>query len=159
MLDKMDILRADSFRFLNVLFPFRVGELARSLILNQLIDLPIPASLPTVLIDRLYSIAAILLGLLFLPLTPFGLERTTGTNRLGLQSIRWGIGIVAALFLITLLSLYLLRHQKARMLHLAQRTLFMLPARWTDRILGFVSTMIDSMHFARPARARARSCA
>jgi uncharacterized protein (TIRG00374 family) len=138
--------------FLNVLFPFRVGELARSLILKQLTALPIPASLPTVLVDRLYSIAAILLGLLFLPLTSFGRRTTATAQRLGLQSIRWGIGIVAALFLVTLLSLYLLRNQKARMLRVARRALHILPDRWTDRILSFLDTMVDSMRFVRPDR-------
>jgi uncharacterized membrane protein YbhN (UPF0104 family) len=133
-----------------VIFPFRVGELARSLLLKQLVNLPVSASLPTVLVDRLYSIAAILLGLLLIPLAPFQAATPAGTPGLGLQSIRWGIGIVAAAFLATLLALYMLRNHKARMLSLAQRVLFFLPGRWTDRMLSFADTMIDSMRFARP---------
>jgi uncharacterized protein (TIRG00374 family) len=136
--------------FLNVIFPFRVGELARSLLLKQLVDLPISASLPTVLVDRLYSIAAILLGLLFLPLAPFQLQTSAGARGLGIQSVRWGIGIVAAVFLCTLGVLYLLRHQKARMLRLVRHMFFMLPDRWIERILDFIDTMIDSMRFVRP---------
>jgi uncharacterized protein (TIRG00374 family) len=149
--------------FLNVIFPFRVGELTRSLLLKQLVDLPVSASLPTVLVDRLYSIAAILLGLIFLPLAPFQLQTPTGARGPGMQSIhgvqsvRWGIGIVAAVFLCTLGVLYLLRHQKAHMLRLVRRMLFMLPDRWIERILGFVDTMIDSMRFVRPDTRRGQA--
>jgi uncharacterized protein (TIRG00374 family) len=135
--------------FLNLLFPFRVGELTRSLMLKQLVAVPVSASLPTVLVDRLYSIAAILIGLLFLPLTTFGLHTSSGGQKLGMEGIRWGIWIVAAAFLVTLVSLYLLRNHKTHMLNLARRVLFVLPDRWTDSILGFVSTMIDSMRFVR----------
>jgi uncharacterized protein (TIRG00374 family) len=142
--------------FLNVIFPFRVGELARSLLLKQLANLPVSASLPTVLVDRLYSIAAILLGLLFLPLAPFQLQTSAGTRGLWIPSVRWGIGIVAALFLCTLGILYLLRHQKVGMLRLARHMLFMLPEQWVERILGFVGTMIDSMRFVRPDTRRRR---
>jgi uncharacterized protein (TIRG00374 family) len=135
--------------FLNVLFPFRVGELARSLLLKQLVDMPVSASLPTVLVDRLYSIAAILCALLFLPLVPLNEQTSAGAPGLAVQSIRWGIGIVAGAFLITLLGLYLLRNYKVRTLELARRVLFVLPERWTDRVLSFVSTMIGSMRFVR----------
>jgi len=143
--------------FLNVIFPFRVGELTRSLLLKQLVDLPVSASLPTVLVDRLYSVAAILLGLIFLPLTPFRLQTPARAPGPGMQSVRWGIGIVAAVFLCTLGVLYLLRHQKARMLRLIRHMLFMLPDRWIERILGFVDTMIDSMHFVRSDTRRGRA--
>jgi uncharacterized protein (TIRG00374 family) len=135
--------------FMNLLLPFRVGELARSLLLKQLVDLPVSASLPTVLVDRLYSIAAILLGLVLIPLLPFQVSTSAGAPGLGMQSIRWGIGIVAAAFLITLLGLYLLCSHKAHMLRFGRRVLFMLPDRWTDRILGFVDTMVDSIRFVR----------
>jgi len=66
-----------------------------------------------------------------------------------MQSIRWGVGIVAAAFLITLLGLYLLCSHKVHMLRFGRRVLFMLPDRWTDRILGFVDTMVDSIRFVR----------
>lgn len=137
--------------FLNVLFPFRVGELTRSLFLKQLVDLPVSVSLPTVLVDRLYSIAVILLGLLFLPLAPFQLQTSTGPTKLGMHTLRWGVGIVAAIFLACLVFLYLVRNQKTRMLSLARRALFILPDRWTNQILSFVDTMIDSMRLVQPA--------
>ena len=135
--------------FLNLILPVRVGELARSLFLKQLVDLPVSASLPTVLVDRLYSISAILLGLLLIPLLPIKLPTSAGAPGLGMQGIRWGIGIVAAALLITLLGLYLLCSHKARMLRFGRRVLFMLPDRWADRILGFVDTMVDSIRFVR----------
>jgi uncharacterized protein (TIRG00374 family) len=133
--------------FLNVLFPFRVGELARSLFLKQLVDMPIAESLPTVLVDRLYSIAIILIVLLFLPLAPFRLNlQDSGA---AMQGILWGVGIVAATFLATLVVLFLLRHQKSRVLSLAGRLLAFLPDRLKGRLLSFISDMIDSMRFVR----------
>jgi uncharacterized protein (TIRG00374 family) len=133
--------------FLNVLFPFRVGELARSLFLKQLVDMPIAESLPTVVVDRLYSIATILLALLFLPLAPFRFNDQDAGGVM--QGLRWGLGIVAAGFLATLIVLYLLRHQKTRVLRLVERLLFFLSDRWKGRLLRFVADMIDSMRFVR----------
>jgi uncharacterized protein (TIRG00374 family) len=135
--------------FLNVIFPFRVGELARSLFLKRLVDMPIAASLPTVLVDRLYSIAAILLSLLFLPLASFRLKGQEESVSAGLKGLSWALGIVAAGFLITLVVLYLLRHQKARVLRLVQRLLFFAPQQWQQPVLGFIDAMIDSMRFVR----------
>lgn len=134
--------------FLNVLFPLRVGELARSLFLKRLVDMPISASLPTVLVDRLYSIAVILLGLLFLPLSPFHMDASTERGAV-LSGIRWGIGIIAAGFFATLALLFLLRNQKQRLLDLGVRVLAFLPGGLRQRLIGFLDVTIESMQFVR----------
>jgi uncharacterized protein (TIRG00374 family) len=137
--------------FLNVIFPFRVGELARSLFMKQLVDMPIATSLPTVLVDRLYSIAVILIVLLFLPFTPFGTYTHSGSETVGLlaSGLRWGIGIVAAGFFATLVFLYLLRNQKERLLQALNRILGFLPQRVRTRLVEFTGSMIDGMRFVR----------
>ena len=131
--------------FLNMVFPFRVGELARSLFLKRLEGMPIAASLPSVLIDRLYSIAVILLGLLFLPLTAFGQKSTD----LSLSSLKWGLGILAGGFLSVLMLIFVLRNQKPALLRLSRRLLFLLPDRWQERLLGFLDALIDGMCLVR----------
>jgi uncharacterized protein (TIRG00374 family) len=137
--------------FLNVLFPLRVGELARSLFLKRLSNVPISTSLPTVLVDRLYSIAVILIGLLFLPLTSFRVD--TGVQERGpfsgMWGIRWGIGLIAAGFFVTLVLLFVLRNQKPHLLRLASRLLAPLPAQLNARAVGFLDATIESMQFVR----------
>jgi len=137
--------------FLNVLFPFRVGELARSLFLKRLVDMSVSASLPTVLVDRLYSIAVILIGLLFLPLTSFQMRADTerGAANPGTLGIRWGIAIIAAGFFAVLVFLFFLRNQKPRLLGLGRRVLFFLPENLGKRLLGFLDATIDGMQLVR----------
>jgi len=136
--------------FLNVIFPFRVGELARSLFLRRLVQVPIATSLPTVLVDRLYSIAVILGSLLFLPLTSFRMDASSeARGALPALGFRWGIGIVAGGFFATLIILYLLRNQKPRLLWLAGRLLTFVPNPARERLLGFLSNLVDGMQFLR----------
>jgi uncharacterized protein (TIRG00374 family) len=134
--------------FLNVLFPFRVGEVARSLFLKQLADVPIALSLPTVLVDRLYSIAIILGGLAFLPLSPFRMG-TEGGGAISAISLRWGIGLVAGGFAATLIGLFVLRNQKERVLRWAGWFLRPLPDGARERLIRFMSATIDGMQYAR----------
>jgi uncharacterized protein (TIRG00374 family) len=139
--------------FLNVLFPFRVGELARSLFLKQLAHVPIATSLPTVLVDRLYSIAVILLGLLCLPLTPFRFGTSQDAGRMALlDGLRWGLGLIAGAFFVILIVLFLLRNQKTRLLHLAEKLMFFVPHDLVRRTLGFLDAMIDGLNFVHSPR-------
>jgi uncharacterized protein (TIRG00374 family) len=140
--------------FLNMVFPFRVGELARSLFLKRLVDMPVAASLPSVLVDRLYSMAVMLLGLLFLPLTAFGQQAASKSAAqpgvgLSLNSLRWGLGILAGGILVTLILIFVLRHKKPALLRLAERLTAFLPSSWQERLLGFVGASIDGMSVVR----------
>jgi uncharacterized protein (TIRG00374 family) len=138
--------------FLNMVFPFRVGELARSLFLKRLVGAPIAATLPSVLVDRLYTMAVILFGLLFLPLTSFGLH-TPGEGASpdgpGMGSLRWGLGFLAGGFLAALIGIFVLRNQKMRLLGLAERLTPFLPQRLQARVVGFLDTLIDGMRVIR----------
>jgi uncharacterized membrane protein YbhN (UPF0104 family) len=142
--------------FLNVLFPFRVGELARSLFLKRLVEMPVSASLPTVLVDRLYSVAVILLSLLFLPLTSFRLGSPFGWGGIrsqladpGAAGFRWGVGIAAAGFMTTLVALYVLRNHRSLLLGLGRKLLYFLPNRLADPLFGFADATLDSMRIVR----------
>jgi uncharacterized protein (TIRG00374 family) len=140
--------------FLNMVFPFRVGELARSLFLKRLVGAPVAATLPSVLVDRLYSMAVMLMGLLFLPLTSFGAgsaEKGSAQSGVGLNlyTLRWGLGILAGALLVALISIYLLRKQKPILLRLVESLTRFLPSAWQKRVLAFLGTLIDGMGVIR----------
>jgi uncharacterized protein (TIRG00374 family) len=140
--------------FLNLAFPFRVGELARSLFLKRLVGAPIVATLPSVLVDRLYSMAVMLVGLLFLPLTSFAAAPTrTPSDRalvvLSLNSLRWGLGLLAGGFLAVLSLVFVLRKRKPALLRLTRRFSLMLPDSWQERLIGALSSLIDGMSVMR----------
>jgi uncharacterized protein (TIRG00374 family) len=140
--------------FLNMVFPFRVGELARSLFLKRLVGAPIAATLPSVLVDRLYSVAVMLAGLLFLPLTSFATEPARNNPdrarlALSLNSLRWGLGILAGGFLAVLGLVFVLRRRKPVLLRLARRLSSMLPGSWQERFLGVLSSLIDGISVIR----------
>ena len=121
--------------FVNFLLPIQAGELAKSLMLRRIADIPVSRSLPTVILDRSLDLMPALLIIVIVPL-------------LGIQmdiKLWLVLGFVSAL-LICLISLVLLAAWKrTAAIDLLHKFTRILPKGIRHKIEGFATGFVDSL--------------
>jgi uncharacterized protein (TIRG00374 family) len=121
--------------FLNFLLPIRGGEVAKSLMLKRIANIPISQSLPTVAMDKALDLMP---ALFIMAIVPF----------LGLQmdiKLWLVLGMVGSL-LISLISFVILAAWKrTAAVALLQKITSMLPKSIGKRIEGFATGFVDSL--------------
>jgi len=113
----------------NMLFPARLGEIVRAVVLGRRERIDTSASFATVIVERLLDGFTILLILAVLLLAA-SLPLEGGWA----QIVRWGGLSTLALYLGVLVALLYLHHSTAQALRTVQRLGARLPARWVDTL-------------------------
>ena len=121
--------------FLNFLLPIRGGEVAKSLMLKRIANIPVSKSLPTVAMDKALDLMP---ALFIMAIVPF----------LGVQmDIKlWVVlALVGGLLLGLIFFIVLAAWKRAAAINLLQRMTRMLPKSIAGKIEGFATGFVDSL--------------
>ncbi len=125
----------------NMLLPVRLGEIVRAVILGHREGIAKSASFATVVVDRLLDgftilfILAVLLLVVPLPLDA-GWEK----------KLRWGGLLFFMAYFGAFALLFYLQRSPARVLQGVRRLCSGLPARWVDKLCGFLESFSGGLH-------------
>ncbi|HVB73903.1 MAG TPA: lysylphosphatidylglycerol synthase transmembrane domain-containing protein [Ktedonobacteraceae bacterium] len=121
--------------FLNFLLPVRGGEVAKSLMLKRIANIPVSKSLPTVAMDKALDLMP---ALLIMAIVPF----------LGIKmDIKLWIvlGLVSGLLVCLIFFIALAAWKRNAAINLLQKMTGMLPASIAAKIEGFATGFVDSL--------------
>jgi len=121
--------------FLNFLLPIRGGEVAKSIMLKRIANIPVSKSLPTVAMDKALDLMP---ALIIMAIVPF----------LGIKmDIRlWFIlGSVGGLLLFLIFFIALAAWKRAIAIALLQKTIAILPKKIGNKIAGFATGFVDAL--------------
>lgn len=121
--------------FLNFLLPVRGGEVAKSLMLKRISDIPVSHSLPTVAMDKALDLLPALFIMVLVPL--LGVKMSL---QLWLILAAVGSLLIGLLFFIALAA-----WKRAAAISLLQKFTGMLPGTIGDKIAGFAAGFVDSL--------------
>jgi glycosyltransferase 2 family protein len=119
----------------NMIFPLRLGEIVRAVVLGHREHMDKSASLATVVVDRLldgFTILFILAVLLLVSSLP--LEGGWG------RAVWWGSLMTLLLYLGAFVFLFYLHHSTAQALRAVHRVGVVLPLRWVDKLSQFLES-------------------
>src|ERR671935_90121 len=119
----------------NMIFPLRLGEIVRAVVLGHREHIDKSASLATVVVDRLldgFTILFILAVLLLASSLP--LEGGWG------RAVWWGGLTTLLLYLGAFVFLFYLHHSTAQALRAVHRVGVVLPLRWVDKLSQFLES-------------------
>lgn len=130
----------------NNIFPARAGELLRSIVLKRRYDIPISASLASIIVERIID-GVVMLGFIFFNLTE--LNRLTDSSGY-VGSIRslalWGSFIFIGALLFFILAASYPKKIESLIGWFVNR---ILPEKWQGKILGITSRFIDGIEALR----------
>ncbi len=128
----------------NNIYPARAGEVLRSVVLKRREDVPISASLATVVVERIFD-GVVMLGFVFLNL-PFIASQIGDAKTVGwIQSLAlWGgIAFAVALTIFLLAAMYPQIAEKWINFFVDR----LLPARWRGKIYPIVTRFLSGLQF------------
>lgn len=133
----------------NNIFPARAGELLRAFVLKRHEDIPVSSSLATIFVERAFD-GVVMLGFVFINLNEIA-GLTSGSGFLG--SIR-ALALLGTAAFITALVLFLLAAMYPKRANLAATILceHLVPARFRDKVLGFMDRFIIGLESLRSPR-------
>jgi hypothetical protein len=119
----------------NMIFPARLGEIVRAMVIGQRERIDKSASFATIIVERLLDGFTILLilGVLLL-VSPLPLDQTWA------RAVRWGGLLTLLVYLGVLAFLLSLYHATSRVLGSVRRLSKALPERWVDRLAHFLES-------------------
>jgi uncharacterized protein (TIRG00374 family) len=125
----------------NMIFPFRLGEIVRAVVLGHKERLDGSASFATVVVDRLLDGFTVLLILAILLLVaPLPLDHEWESR------LRWGGFLFFALYLGVFALLFALLRSQEKVLGGIQRISWGLPAGWVDKFCRFLASFSGGLH-------------
>ena len=133
----------------NNIYPARAGEVLRSVVLKRREDVPISASLATVVVERIFD-GVVMLGFVFLNL-PFIASQIGDVKTVGwIQSLAlWGgIAFAVALIIFLLAAMYPQIAEKWINFFVDR----LLPARWRGKIYPIVTRFLSGLSSMRSPR-------
>jgi|GEM_PF-3439486 len=119
--------------YINLLSPVKFGELAMCYLLKRSTSIPMSRSVPTVLVDRGFSLATTLLACLFLPFIAFSLH----------PFLRWIIVCAVAIFLILIVVLLVEREKQKDILKRIVKIFFFLPVFWQQKAYEVLENFLE----------------
>ncbi len=121
--------------FLNFLLPFRGGEVAKSLMLKRVSNIPVSQSLPTVAIDKALDLMPALFIMAIIPFLGITMD-----IKLWLV-----LGTVGGLLVGLIFFVGLAAWKRAFAIRLLQRMISILPRAIASKIEGFATGFVDSL--------------
>jgi len=133
----------------NNIYPARAGEVLRSVVLKRREDVPISASLATVIVERIFD-GVVMLGFVFLNL-PFLASQISDTITVGwIQSLALYGGIAFAVVLLIFLLTAMYATTAERWINFFIDKL--VPARWHEKIHPIVNRFLSGLESLRSPR-------
>ena len=133
----------------NNIYPARAGEVLRAVVLKRKEEIPISASLATVIVERIFD-GVVMLGFVFLNLPE--LATLTGTSGFigNIQTLAlWGAGaFLGALLIFILAAMFPVPAEKV----LAKLTGIFLPERIREKVLDISSKFLSGLEALRSPR-------
>jgi uncharacterized protein (TIRG00374 family) len=133
----------------NNIFPARIGEILRAVVLKRREDVPVSASLATIIVERVYD-GVVMLAFVFINLPELA-RLTADSGFVGdIQTLAlWGAGIFLGVLAIFLLAAMFPEQAKKVILWFAER---LIPQRFREKILGFGFKFLDGLEALRSPR-------
>jgi len=132
----------------NNIFPYRIGEVLRAVVLKRWEGVPIPASLATIIVERIFD-GVVMLGFVFLNLSE--ISRLTGGSGLmaglSIQYIALGgtVLFIGALGVVLLAAVF----PKGADRLVGWITQYLLPQRFQARVLGVTARFLSGLEALR----------
>lgn len=135
----------------NNIYPARMGEVLRAVILKQKEDVAISASLATIIVERIFD-GVVMLGFIFLNLSELG-RLTGGAGVIGDISIQQ-IAIFGTLAFGGALVIFILVAMFPQFATIVAEKManILVPARFRERVLGVVDKFLGGLAFLRSPR-------
>ena len=133
----------------NNIFPARLGEVLRAVILKRRKDVPISASLATIIVERVFD-GVVMLAFVFLNLG--ALANIQGSSGFigSIQSLSvWGAAIFLGVLAAFLLAAMFPERSKRAMTWFSDR---LVPARFREKLLGIAFKFLDGLEALRSPR-------
>ncbi len=92
--------------YINWVMPLKFGEVVQTYVLKKNNSIPILQSLPTVFIDRIFSLGSTLVVFLILPFLPFRFH----------PYLRWGLVVMISMFLFLIFFMVMRENSKEKIL-------------------------------------------
>ncbi len=121
--------------FLNFLLPIRGGEVAKSLMLKRISNIPISKSLPTVAMDKALDLMPALFIMAIVPLLGVKMD----------AKLWFVLGLVGGLLIGLIFFIALAAWKRDAAIHLLQRMTGLLPRSVGGKIEGFATGFVDSL--------------
>jgi uncharacterized protein (TIRG00374 family) len=133
----------------NNIYPARAGELLRAVVLKRREDVPVSASLATIIVERLFD-GVVMLAFVFLNLPELA-RLTQDSGFVGnIQTLAlWGTVAFFGALLVFLLAAMFPKTAKRLIERLVSR---FVPARWQERLMGFVDRFLSGLESLRSPR-------
>jgi uncharacterized protein (TIRG00374 family) len=133
----------------NNIFPARLGEVLRAVILKRREDVPISASLATIIIERVFD-GVVMLGFVFLNLGTLGNIQGSSGFIGSIQSLAvWGAVIFLGVLVVFLLAAMYPEQSKQIITWFAER---LVPSRFRDQLLGIAFKFLGGLEALRSPR-------
>jgi uncharacterized protein (TIRG00374 family) len=124
----------------NMILPLRLGEIVRAVVLGHRERIDKSAVFATVVVDRLLDGFTILLILgLILLIAPLPVDQAWQ------QRLQWGGSAFFLFYVAVFALLFYLYRSPARVLQQVQHLCSWLPARWVDRLCGFLESFSSGL--------------
>jgi uncharacterized protein (TIRG00374 family) len=130
----------------NNIFPARAGELLRSVVLKRREAVPIPASLATIIVERVFD-GVVMLGFVFINLPKLASLTSTSGFVGSIRSVAlWGTIIFFGVLVVFLLAAMFPKNAE-----IAARLLInkLIPGRFREKLLGFALRFLEGLEALR----------
>lgn len=124
-----------SGNFINYLIPIRAGELAKPYYIKKLKGVPISNSLPSVFIDKLFDLLAIVIVIILIPFLQIELS----------QYLHFLIFALAGLLLVGIIILLGAIHFRNNLTYFFEKILFFVPNRFEEKFLEVMHLFFDGI--------------
>lgn len=133
----------------NNIYPARAGELLRAIVLKRREDVPVSASFATIIVERLFD-GVIMLAFVFMNLPELA-RLTQDSGFVGnIQTLAiWGTGAFFGALFVFLLAAMFPKTAEHLIGKLVSR---LVPARWQERLIGFLSRFLSGLESLRSPR-------
>lgn len=124
--------------FLNFLLPIRGGEVAKSLMLKRIANIPISRSLPTVAMDKALDLMP---ALFIMAIVPF-IGGVTMDHAFAIEMV---LGMVGGLLICLMVFVGLAAWKRSAAIKLLQKMTGMLPETLGSKVEGFATGFVDAL--------------
>lgn len=126
----------------NNIYPARAGELLRAFLLNRLEDVPVSASLATIIVERIFD-GVVMLGFVFINLPELARLNVTSGFIGSIQAISlWGAGIFIGVLVVFLFAAMFPKRTDRVVQWLIRHVL---PPRYQEKTLGIVQRFLSGL--------------
>ena len=116
----------------NYIVPFRAGELIKAYFYKKNHDIRWSASLPSIMVDKIFDMLAIFVVLILIPVTGVVFR----------SEIQYLLSIIVLIFIICIIMLILATFREKFVINLLSRLFFLLPKKHSEKLSDFIHNFV-----------------